>query len=493
MHCACLLSQLVQTCVSPNFVETYQVFQHCYGPDDRLWGTETEKAPRGKLVASPQPPSPQSLAPAGKAPARRKGSAKGRRPAKAPARPKGTFQYIRMELCTSGSVEDFLAELEESMPAVDDAGADAVDVGAPLVQPFLFQMVMSMYVARERLAFRHYDIKLANYLLTDTTRLDGDAPDPTPVLRFGFGEFVCDVPSTHVVKLADYGTADTRLTTLGQPMTEEQFATLENSPPEFLYLGDATQQGYDADTWGIGLCFLHLLTGKEAYDEILTTATCPAPLREELLKLWQAPRRGAKPTAAKPAFSVLASALEDFGTDTLLDTMYRIAVLLGLPDDATLRAHGLLSNPVLKLLRQACVGLAAPANKRGRGKKPAKPTKADALWADCRATYAADVSRFNLWSGDNPLMQRARRRMEGSPGARDLLERLLHWMPSQRLSMHDCIAHGYFAALRSSSNGDDADDWLATLPHVPPARSFMAYHNHCHPADGGDFLLSPTL
>lgn len=64
------------------------------------------------------------------------------------------------------------------------------------------------------------------------------------------------------VKLGDYGSADSNVDSLGQPVTPDQFTTLENSPIEFLLEGDAAVQSYAADTFSLGLCLVHLLTGR---------------------------------------------------------------------------------------------------------------------------------------------------------------------------------------------------------------------------------------
>ncbi|KAF1774250.1 hypothetical protein GQ600_21114 [Phytophthora cactorum] len=57
------------------------------------------------------------------------------------------------------------------------------------------------------------------------------------------------------------GAADSNPDNLGKPVTIDQFATLENSPIEFLLEGDVAEQSYAADTFSLGLCLLHLFTG----------------------------------------------------------------------------------------------------------------------------------------------------------------------------------------------------------------------------------------
>lgn len=135
--------------------------------------------------------------------------------------------------------------------------------GENLRQRF-FQMCFSIYAARERLGFRHYDIKLLNFLLKPAAavaeevrgaglgeRRTGSAAEtagrPRSLhVRYSLGtlQFVCRLSCTDdfLVKLADYGTADTRDWTFGRPVKPQHFTTLENTPPEFLLLGDAARQ-----------------------------------------------------------------------------------------------------------------------------------------------------------------------------------------------------------------------------------------------------------
>ena len=68
-----------------------------------------------------------------------------------------------------------------------------------------------------------------------------------------------------IAKLADYGTANVDCITNGQNVTIPQFTTLENTPPDFLILGDQALQGHGHDCFGLDLCMLHLFTGHAPY------------------------------------------------------------------------------------------------------------------------------------------------------------------------------------------------------------------------------------
>jgi len=69
-------------------------------------------------------------------------------------------------------------------------------------------------------------------------------------------------------------------------VTEAQFTTLENSPPELLFQGDAAFNSYEMDTWGLGLCIVHLLTGSMPYEEIMEEVRCPDALARQLAAVW---------------------------------------------------------------------------------------------------------------------------------------------------------------------------------------------------------------
>ena len=58
-------------------------------------------------------------------------------------------------------------------------------------------------------------------------------------------------------------------------------ANHESTPlPSFV-----AHQGFNLDSWALGLCLLHLLTGQPHY-EVLETVRCPAMLAEALLDEW---------------------------------------------------------------------------------------------------------------------------------------------------------------------------------------------------------------
>ena len=181
---------------------------------------------------------------------------------------------------------------------------------------------------------------------------------PTPSLVSGSVSPLPDLtPLSHgyIAKLADFGTADTRPEGIGAPLRPHHFTTLENSPPEYLIDGDACTQGFGADTWALGLCGLHLLTGCAPYEEVMEGVVCPPPLAAALRAIWvgeaesmtslpassQPQRRGKRGAAAAAVvaplppthtYRVVGAVIaegDESAARLLADTLYRVLVLKG--------------------------------------------------------------------------------------------------------------------------------------------------------------------
>ena len=56
-----------------------------------------------------------------------------------------------------------------------------------------------------------------------------------------------------VVKLADYGTADTDRSCIGAALEDRHVTTWENVLPDLLLYGDGARQGFEADVHALGL------------------------------------------------------------------------------------------------------------------------------------------------------------------------------------------------------------------------------------------------
>ncbi|KAA0155718.1 hypothetical protein FNF29_01633 [Cafeteria roenbergensis] len=287
-----------------------------------------------------------------------------------------------------------------------------------------------------------------------------------------------------VLKLADFGTADTREASLGHPVRARHVTTLENTALDLLVMGDSTKQDFHADSWAAGLCVLHLLTGAAPYEEVLEEVTCPAPLRKALYDAWTGRTWGRrKRPAAEPGFAALEPVLrEDEEDGTLADTLARIVVLFGLPgagndqasgcavpahlwteEDAAewgapspppLEAPEAFSKSVVWRTLQQWLGPVDAARSGGpakrtstRARRPTarsrsgmKASSADADGEAVRAWFKASQERFNVWVGNHGLMQRARRRMAAAPGTAALLWALCQFDPEKRPRASDLLA-----------------------------------------------------
>jgi serine/threonine protein kinase len=351
-----LVSALVRRSVCPNFVETFGVFGTDFAPPPALWGADGNKHPRGKHPPTyPALPASALLGEGGEGgggnsddgssafalAVHHTAAVKALQPKQRPrpARPplgggggggsgRGRHQYIRMELCTHGDLEEFLHVVPGNVLAPE------------ALLPLAFQMCFALYAAQTEFDLRHYDVKLLNFLLKDmppnmacprhhkqkqqqkqmvqqppvrgrrrgaAAAVAGDEQDEVLVNTGGNDEvrvcygvagqsFVLRLPAeggaaSHRlwVKLGDFGTADVEPGTVGLPIGLEQFTTLENSPIEQLLLGTGATQTFAADTWALGLSLLHLFTGHCPYEELLVEVKCPEELRLALESVWSDP------------------------------------------------------------------------------------------------------------------------------------------------------------------------------------------------------------
>ena len=359
-----LLSSLVRRGICPNFVGTRGMFSSQYEPPDNYWGTADNKRPKGTAY------SPSKI--------KRK-----------PREPKqdGHFQYIRMELCGEGDAEEFLKrQKNESLLPVQ-------------ARNMFFQISFALYAAAEKFSLKHYDVKLLNIFLQRMPQKNGE----NVILRYGLGGHTFALESSRedaiIAKLADYGTANVDCITNGQNVTIAQFTTLENTPPDFLILGDSALQGHGHDCFGLGLCMLHLFTGHAPYEEILEEITCPSNLKKELRRIWE--------NEEEAQYSVVRSIIladvfkdedghiiEGDADDTLYDTFYRYLVLFGIPDDSS----ALLNSKVMAAVKTTL--LSEGRQKKGRGRIRKNLCDAKKFTSDCK--------KFSLSHGRNKYISRAR-------------------------------------------------------------------------------------
>ena len=358
-----LLSSLVRRGICPNFVATRGMFSCQYEPPDNCWGTADNKRPKGTVY------SPTKI---------------NRRPRE--PKQSGHFQYIRMELCGEGDAEEFLKrQPNESLSPFQ-------------ARNLLFQISFALYAAAEKFSLKHYDVKLLNIFLQRMPKKNGDNVN----LRYGLGEHIFSLQSSRndaiIAKLADYGTANVDCVTNGQNVTIAQFTTLENTPPDFLILGDQALQGHGHDCFGLGLCMLHLFTGHAPYEEILEV-TCPCNLKKELRRIWE--------NEEETQYSVVRSivladvyknedghVIEGEADDTLYDTLYKYLVLFGIPDDSS----ALLNSKVMAAVKTTLLSEGRQKKGRGRNRKNLDDAK----------KFINDRCKFSLSHGNNQYISRAR-------------------------------------------------------------------------------------
>ena len=251
---------------------------------------------------------------------------------------------------------------------------------------------------------KHYDVKLLNIFLQDAMQggtLDG-RPEFT-VLRYGLGEhvFALRLPTKRALlaKLADYGTANVQASSNGQPVTIAQFTTVENTPADFLLQGDAALQGHGHDSFGLGLCMLHLFTGNAPYEEILEEVLCPPALKKKLRQIWQEDEYAGYLVVRS---LILSDDEPDEPDETLYHTLYRYLVLFGIPEE---------KGPfkVWKAITQALEG-----SDRNRGKTYGRNTRNGRKEGPDAAQFARDRKKYSLSHGNNKYIARARKTLEVS-------------------------------------------------------------------------------
>jgi serine/threonine protein kinase len=302
-------------------------------------------------------------------------------------------------------------------------------------------MAFALHAAANRFSLKHYDIKLLNYFIqTMTSKKTGDS-----VLRYGLGDHVFALRSPCgsglLVKLADYGTANVDSATNGQQVTIAQFTTLENTPADFMILGDNASQGHGHDNFGLGLCMLHLYTGHAPYEEILEEVTCPLNLKKRLRNIWEC--------EDEDGFSVIRSVIlaevdkdeeghivEGEPNEILYDTFYRFLVLFGLPD-----LPPALRNSKVWIAVREC--LECSTRTAGRGSK--KTNDANRYIRDCR--------KYSLSHGKNQYIARAREALQSLNGGMELLQSLVSFDPNARFTALDVMNSKFMEPLRESYDG----------------------------------------
>jgi serine/threonine protein kinase len=406
-----MLSSLSRRAICPNFILTHGVFTCPYEPPECRWGSADNKRPKGDSYV--------------------KGKAD-RRPREPSTAHPGRFQYIRMELCTEGDAEEYVKRQPD----------EALDPGVNRM--FLFQIAFALHAAADKFSLKHYDLKLLNVFVQDAKASSGDV-----VLRYGLGSHVFALKmagaTAVIAKLADYGTANIKADSNGQPATIAQFTTLENTPPDYMILGDKATQGHGHDAWGLGLCMLHLFTGHAPYEEILEEIKCPPSLKKKLRQIWENENVAGYDVIHSVVLSDVykdegGNIIEGEPDETLYDTLYRYLVLFGIPVD---KFQQKTCPKVWEAISESLEG--ASKTKGGRPVRKKNGSNASQFHRDCK--------KFSIRSGNNQYIARARKQLEAVDGGMDLLFHLCSFDPDKRASAMDVLNSSFMEDLREPSTG----------------------------------------
>lgn len=426
-----MLSSLARRHVCPNFVKMRGVFTADYEPPTTLWGCSENKKPHGSSY-TPHSSCAQRIIHDEPAVDKR-----------------GLFQYIRMELCQHGDVEEFIKK-QPNLCIPPDEG-----------RCLLFQMAYSLHVAGDRFGLKHYDVKLLNFFLQAANNESNvvEEENPYTVLRYGLGSHVFNLKMATsralIAKLADFGTANTRPESNGQPVMLNNFTTLENTPPDFMILGDAALQGYGHDCFGLGLCMLHLFTGNAPYEEILESVKCPLNFKKKLKKVWEGKRSSSGYTVIRSVITLDVwedeyGNIEGQPDETLYDTLYRYLVLFGIPEHKFQFKEGCKVWDAISSCLETANEKSPNKIRRSRRNNNNEIRGNKNVGLDV-AQFQADCELFSLLHGKNMHITRARDNLESMDGGIDLLLSLVSFDPNKRASALDVMNSTFMAALREDS------------------------------------------
>ena len=355
------------------------------------------------------------------------------------AQRRGLWLYAHMGLCEYGDIEGLLRKQTHGV------------LPESTTFQFFFQMCFAVYVSRAALGLRHYDVKLLNFLV---------APIKNHAItaRYHLGITTFDVLLRRDdvggwVKLADFGTSHFDYESLGRPTNGALLTTLENTPLDILFGGDSQDtHAFAHDTFSLGLAALHLFGGVSPYEELMQSCTCPANLCQALALIWD--KLGTMLLFASADCDAKdQTCYSKNNTDapldtTLLDTFYRMLVLLGIPlhDDDTISKLSPGATSVLDAAR-ACL-LRSTQYYPQKSRTCNKAQRNDALnLRQTQQRFAKHSYMFNLQTGVHPAIRRCRRRLGSNLY---ILKAMLDLDPRKRPTMRAILSSPLFTALRLS-------------------------------------------
>ena len=309
--------------------------------------------------------------------------------------PSSDYLYFVMELANRSDLEHVLRTIE-----LQDR---------ELVACF-FQMVLSLYVASQGLELVHYDVKLLNFLLQETAGSGQKYSLPWGTF------FIPALNGSHfIVKLNDFGTAE--LNQKGE-ISVGQFTTLENTPAFYL-LEPNPIRGSQSDVWCLGLCLLHMLTGRVPYEEWMEECRCPAGFSTLVKSYWK---------SKSSEFCALRKVLEDDENDVLALTLYRQLVLWFRID----MASDLIDSALWKRLHSILT----------RDSIRSKKDRA------IRESFENDAKHYSWLYGDHPLLCKARACCQRIPGVESVLLNLIQFNWRRQMSFEDLLKDEMFHMLK---------------------------------------------
>jgi len=139
-------SSLANLRVCPNLLQVYSLFRSDCPVPSTLWNSQ-QVAPPPQPVSVGSGPDADRVFPRGASVT----------VPKKQTLDLGNYQYIRMEYCSGGDLEDFVRD-HRVLPTES-------------VRYMLFQMCFSLYCCRDQLALRHFDVKLLNFMVAQGSTL----------------------------------------------------------------------------------------------------------------------------------------------------------------------------------------------------------------------------------------------------------------------------------------------------------------------------------
>ena len=380
------------------------------------------------------------------------------------------YQYIMMEFAEGGDMEEACKVQPKLQFALE------------MLPCLIYQMLFALYSAQREVRLRHYDVKLLNFFLSrvPATKAAAQSVRTNQHTELIYGvcgvhhRFALERGALQLCKLADFGTSDLDEETYGAPIGARHLTTLENTPPDFLLLGVGARKGFKADAFALGLCWLHLLTGRAPYEEIVEALRCPAELVQALEAVWC-------DSAASSPYAPIRELIEadDDDVSVLYHTLYRFVCLFGRPDAVggacTSAESGVCASPAWRAVSgwlESAAGRArfakdhatwsAPLHNDQTRRATDNTDNHSQIQPHSPSQFQSQSHTRSIFHGKNKQLVEAQRRMSKLPGAADLLRGLVCFEPSVRFSVRRALQADVFAPYQLSVSEAAA---ASTRPH----------------------------